>query len=206
MRISILTKKISNYSFDCYELNMSPVDRRAYLHDYEEKLHAVVYAKNLEDMTTNETKTLWRKLYGNSQYASPLVDYLGSVIDDLDANLGSIKNQKKSQLRKKTLLLNKKQEQINTIEDYLQKKDQALDELSIAYQELKEKIGKSHTDEFIDQFEDFSEKINLAKRNQDLLLESIRVLSQKITQYNIPLSLMELPHYKSGLSKGDLID
>lgn len=195
----------SKYDFDCYDLDMSPAERRDYLNEHEQKLDDVIFGA-LEEMTTNETRTLWRKLYGNSHSAPPLTSYLGDVINSLFEGIDSIKNQKKSQLRKKTMLLNQKQEQINIIEDYLQKKDQALDELSIAYQELKGKINKSHTDEFIDQLEDFSEKINLAKRNQDLLLESIRVLSQKITQYNIPLSLMELPHYRSDLSKGDLID
>ena len=175
------------------------------MNEHEQKLDDVIFG-SIEGMTTNEARTLWRKLYGNSHSASPLISHLGDVINSLFECIESIKNQKRSQLRKKTMLLNQKQEQINIIEDYLQKKDQALDELSIAYQELKGKINKSHTDDFIDQFEDFSEKINLAKRNQDLLLESIRVLSQKITQYNIPLSLMELPHYRSGLSKGDLID
>ena len=196
---------VSNYDFDCYDLDMSPAERRDYLNEHKNKLNDIIFGC-IEEMTTNEARTLWRKLYGNSHSASPLTSYLGDVINSLFEGIDSIKNQKKSQLREKTMLLNQKQEQINTIEDYLQKKDQALDGLSIAYQELKEKINKSHADEFIDQFEDFSEKINLAKRNQNLLLESIRVLSQKITEYNIPLSLMDLPHDRSGLSKGDLID
>jgi hypothetical protein len=196
-----LTKKISNYSFDCYELNMSPVDRRAYLHDYEEKLHAVVHAKNLEDMTTNETKTLWRKLYGNSQYASPLVDYLGSVIDNLEANLGSIKNQKKSQLRKKTI-------ETNSIKEELNNTTGSLLELSAAYVQLKNELESkgNSTSESQKKFMDkLAYEIGEATTREAILLESIEYLSSKIQQHGVIIPITEMPHHKAGIKSNSLL-
>ena len=201
MRISILTKKISNYSFDCYELNMSPVDRRAYLHDYEEKLNAVVRAKNLEYMTTNETKTLWRKLYGNSQYASPLVDYLGSVIDNLEANLGSIKNQKKSQLRKKTI-------ETNSIKEELNNTTGSLLELSAAYVQLKNELENkgNSTSESQKKFMDkLAYEIGEATTREAILLESIEYLSSKIQQHGVIIPITEMPHHKAGIKSNSLL-
>lgn len=199
-----MTTKKNNFTFDCYEENMSSGERRAYLRAYEDKLQNVVYG-DIEDMTTNEAKALWRKIYGNSQNASPLTSYLGSIINDLCAEIYEIKNKKKSELRKKTILLNKKQEQLDDIEDSLQEKDQTLNSLSVAYQSLKDQIKSLDMNQFNTQFEYLSEKIEQAKINQNLLLDSISVLSKKIKDNQITIIPSELPHYNAGIKRIDLL-
>ena len=81
-----MPNNVINYDFDCYDLDMSPADRRAYLLDHAQKLDEVIYGA-IEEMTTNETRTLWRKLYGNSHSAPPLISHLGNTINDLFAKI-----------------------------------------------------------------------------------------------------------------------
>lgn len=198
-----MTDNMNFYSFDAYDVNMNPAERRQYLSEHREKLEHIIYS-NLKDMTNNESKTLWRKIYGNSQSSTPLTSCLGETIKILCSEIFSMKNQKKSQLRKKTMLLNSKQAVIDNMTDSLQVKDQTLNELSAAYRALEEKINSTNTTEIAEEYDKIKEIITQAKMNQNILLESIRILSKKIRDNNIPLPLSELPHYKAGIQMLDL--
>ncbi len=192
----------SNYKFDCYDFNMPPQDRKDFLEDYAEKLDSVIYG-DISQMTTNETRTLWRKLYGNSQNSSPLISHLGNVITVLFNEIGSLKNKKKSQLRLRAISLKEKQQQIVAIQENLQEKDKALDRLTTTYEKLQHELASNNINTI--ELEMMQDDIEQAKQHQKMLLASITVMAEKIKIHNIPLSLDELPHYVAQVRSDDLL-
>jgi len=188
--------------FENYDSSMSPEERRKFLLDHAERLDDVIYG-DISQMTTNETRTLWRKLFGNSQSASPLISHLGSTINDLFVEIESVKNKKKSQLRQRTILINEKQQQIDLIEAHLQDKNNALDRLAATYDKLKNDLNKRNVDSRA--FDVMKDDIEQAKYHEELLLGSIKVMSEIIKKYNIPFSLDELPHYAAKIRLDDLL-
>lgn len=188
------------YPFDCYDMNMSPADRRAYLKDYIEKLDDVIYG-SIEDMTTNEKRTLWRKIHGNSQSASPLVSHLGEVINMLFGEIHSVKNQKKSQLRNKTM-------EINSIKSHLNFTEGNLLDLSAAYEQLKNELENKNSLTRESQkhlMDKLAYEIEEAATREATLLESLDYLSQKIKQHGVIIPITEIPHHKAGIKNHNLL-
>ena len=195
-----MPNNVINYDFDCYDLDMSPADRRAYLLDHAQKLDDVIFG-TIEEMTTNETRTLWRKLYGNSHSASPLISHLGNTINDLFAKIYSIKNQKKSQLRKKTIETNSIKEELNNTTGNLL-------ELSAAYVQLKNELeneGNSTSESQKKLMDKLAYEIGEATTREAILLESIDYLSSKIQQHGVIIPITEMPHHKAGIKSNSLL-
>lgn len=190
---------VSNYDFDCYDLDMSPAERRDYLNEHEQKLDDVIFG-SIEGMTTNEARTLWRKLYGNSHSASPLISHLGDVINSLFECIESIKNQKRSQLRKKTI-------ETNSIKKELNNTTGSLLELSAAYVQLKNELDSkgNSTSESQKLMDRLDYEIGEATTREAILLESIDYLSSKIKQHGVIIPITEMPHHKAGIKLDDLL-
>lgn len=195
-----MPNNISKYDFECYGLDMSPAERREYLLDHETKLDDVIFG-TIEEMTTNEKITLWRKLYGNSHSASPLISHLGATINSLFEDIELIKNQKKGQLRKKTM-------EKNSIKNDLNKTVGSLRELSSAYMELKNELEKKNNSTSESQklsMDKLAYEIREATTREVILLESIEYLSNKIKQHGVIISITEMPHHKVGIKPDDLL-
>ena len=191
---------VSNYDFDCYDLDMSPAERRDYLNEHEQKLDDVIFG-SIEGMTTNEARTLWRKLYGNSHSASPLTSYLGDVINSLFEGIESIKNQKKSQLRKRTI-------ETNSVKNELNNTTGSLLELSAAYVQLKNELenkSNSTSESQKKSMDKLAYEIREATTRGAILLESIEYLASKIKQHGIIIPITKMPHHKAGIKLDDLL-
>lgn len=194
------TNATNNFNFDSYELDMSSAQRRDYLSIYEAKLNDVIFG-TIEEMTTNETRTLWRKLFGNSQSASPIISHLGSIIDDLFAEIESIKNQKKSQLRKKTI-------ETNYIKKDLDNTNGSLLELSAAYMQLKTELEDKNNSTSESQkrsMDRLAYEIKEATTREAILLESIDYLVSKIKHHGVIIPITEMPHHKAGIKLDSLL-
>ncbi len=195
-----MPNNVINYDFDCYDLDMSPAERRKFMITHKKKLDDVIYGA-IQEMTTNEARMLWRKLYGNAHSAPPLISYLGNTINDLFAEIYSIKNQKKSQLRKKTI-------ETNSIKEELNNTTGSLLELSAAYVQLKNELESkgNSTSESQKKFMDkLAYEIGEATTREAILLESIDYLSSKIQQHGVIIPITEMPHHKAGIKSNSLL-